>query len=295
MFWGDVLGEHPEAMARLPRESICLNWGYQPDYPEDEIRNTAKLGARQYACPGVSNWSHLTPLLADSFQNIRNMCRYAHKYGAIGLLNTSWGDWGHICDHAFTIPGLLYGAAFSWNAADYSMEEMNEAISFLYYGDRTGDFMRAFTNLTAQESWPWYRAIRWIEAEGEDRNRELREALPGILTTREKNESISRALTEMNRAAVHVREGRRKDIQTLQTAAEGVRVLNETGAYLAWRDAGAEIPHEDPARLAAALEKWYHAYIQVWDRTCRRSTLERTRRRMDELADQLRGREREKE
>ena len=43
-------------------------------------------------------------------------------------------------------------------------------------------------------------------------------------------------------------------------------------------------------QLAAELEKWYHEYIRVWDTTCRRSTLERTRRCMDALADVLRGR-----
>ena len=50
------------------------------------------------------------------------------------------------------------------------------------------------------------------------------------------------------------------------------------------------IPHEDPDALASALEKWYHEYIRVWESTCRRSTLERTRRLMDTLADVLRDR-----
>ena len=181
LFWGDVLGTVPESIRMLPKEGICLNWGYEPDYPEDEIRNTAKLGATQYACPGLNTWSHMIPLLEDSFSNIRAMCRYAHKYGAIGLLNTDWGDWGHICDPAFSIPGILYGAAFSWNAAEVSMEEMNDAISFLYYGDRTGAFMRAFTGLTKKEAFPWYRVIRWIEADEATRPAVLEEAMNGIL------------------------------------------------------------------------------------------------------------------
>ena len=160
MFWGDVLGTVPESYRMLPEGVICLNWGYDPDYPEDEIRNLAKLGAAQYACPGLSTWSHMIPLLEDSFSNIRAMCGHAHRYGAIGLLNTDWGDWGHICDPAFSVPGILYGAAFSWNAAETGMAEMNDAVSFLYYGDRTGAFMRAFTDLTKKEAFPWYQAIR---------------------------------------------------------------------------------------------------------------------------------------
>ena len=274
----------------LPKEGICLNWGYEPDYPEDEIRNTAKLGATQYACPGLNTWSHMIPLLEDSFSNIRAMCRYAHKYGAIGLLNTDWGDWGHICDPAFSTPGILYGAAFSWNAAEVSMEEMNEAISFLYYGDRTGAFMRAFTGLTKKEAFPWYRVIQWIEADEATRPAVLEEAMDGILQAPELNAGLEAAVREMSTAVTSVAENRRALVHTLLTSAEGVRILNEIGLALASMKAGVETDHEDPVALAAALEKWYHEYIRVWERTCRRSTLERTRRLMDALADVLRNR-----
>ena len=290
LFWGDVLGVVPESYNMLPKGVICLNWGYQPDYPEDEIRNLARLGAAQYACPGVSTWSHMTPLLADSFSNIRAMCRYAHKYGAIGLLNTDWGDWGHICDPAFSVPGILYGAAFSWNSEEKTMEEMNEAISLLYYGDRSGRFMRAFEKLTLNEAFPWYRVIRWIESDEAGREGVLAEALPDILKAPEMNARLAEAVLEMDLAAAEMAADRRPDTHTFRVAAEGVRVLNEIGLVLADRTVRPGIPHEDPDALASALEKWYHEYIRVWESTCRRSTLERTRRLMDMLADVLRGR-----
>ena len=290
MFWGDVLGTVPESVKMLPREGICLNWGYAPDYPDDEIRNLAELGATQYACPGLNTWSHMIPLLEDGFCNIRAMCRYAHKYGAIGLLNTDWGDWGHICDPAFSTPGILYGAAFSWNAAEVSMEEMNEAVSFLYYGDRTGGFMRAFTRLTLNEAFPWYQVIRWIEADEAGRAAVLEEAMPDILKAPEMNARLEEALREMDAAVPAMAESKRPLVHALQTAAEGVRVLNEIGLALAAEKAKADVTHQDPVKLAAALEKWYHEYIRVWERTCRRSTLERTRRLMDTLADVLRDR-----
>ena len=290
LFWGDVLGTVPESVKMLPKEGICLNWGYEPDYPEDEIRNLAKLGATQYACPGLNTWSHMTPLLEDGFRNIRAMCRYAHKYGAIGLLNTDWGDWGHICDPAFSTPGILYGAAFSWNAAEVSMEEMNEAVSFLYYGDRTGGFMRAFTALTLNEAFPWYRVIRWIEADEAGRAAVLEEAMPDILKAPEMNARLEAAVRGMDAAVPAMAESRRPLVHSLQTAAEGVRVLNEIGLALAALKGGRDVKHQDPVELASSLEKWYHEYIRVWERTCRRSTLERTRRLMDTLADVLRDR-----
>ena len=290
MFWGDVLGVVPESFNMLPKGVICLNWGYEPDYPEDEIRNLAGLGATQYACPGVSTWGHMIPLLADSFSNIRAMCRYAHKYGAIGLLNTDWGDWGHICDPAFSVPGILYGAAFSWNSGEKTMEEMNDAISFLYYGDRSGNFMRAFEKLTLNEAFPWHRVICWIEADEKDRKRILSETLPEILKAPEKNARLAEAVLEMDIAAAGMAAEKRSVTRTFRAAAEGVRLLNEIGLALAARALNPDIAHEDPSELASGLEKWYHEYIRVWETTCRRSTLERTRRLMDALADILRNR-----
>ena len=28
MFWGDIICGHPELYSQLPKEVICLNWGY---------------------------------------------------------------------------------------------------------------------------------------------------------------------------------------------------------------------------------------------------------------------------
>ena len=51
------------------------------------------------------------------------MCIRDSKYNAIGLLNTDWGDYGHVNDPRLTIPGILYGAAFGWNAEPVEFDE----------------------------------------------------------------------------------------------------------------------------------------------------------------------------
>ena len=52
-FWGDIMWRFPESCAELPKETICLNWGYLPHQRENEIRDIAASGITQYACPGV--------------------------------------------------------------------------------------------------------------------------------------------------------------------------------------------------------------------------------------------------
>lgn len=46
MFWGDIICEFPEAVQELPKETICLNWGYDADWPEDSTRKLSEAGAR---------------------------------------------------------------------------------------------------------------------------------------------------------------------------------------------------------------------------------------------------------
>lgn len=69
------------------------------------------------------------------------MCGYARKYHAEGVLNTDWGDCGHINQPDFSLPGMIYGAVFSWGDDTDSFEELNEQISRLAYGDRSGKFV----------------------------------------------------------------------------------------------------------------------------------------------------------
>ena len=94
MFWGDIICEFPEAVQELPKETICLNWGYDADWPEDSTRKLSEAGARLYNCPGVSGWDQLVNQIRVSYENISRMCQYASNYHAEGLLNTDWGDCG---------------------------------------------------------------------------------------------------------------------------------------------------------------------------------------------------------
>lgn len=84
LFWGDIVWRYKDAYAMLPKETICLNWGYLPNQREDEIRTLAEIGATQYVCPGVCTWNRWVPLIRDSFNNNRAMCGHGRKYGAVG-------------------------------------------------------------------------------------------------------------------------------------------------------------------------------------------------------------------
>ena len=115
MFWGDIICGFPEEIKKLPKETICLNWGYAPDQREEETRKLDEAGATQYLCSGAQGWNNWINPLFNGYENIRRMAGYAVKYNAPGFLNTDWGDFGHINQPDFSIPAMIFGAAFSWN------------------------------------------------------------------------------------------------------------------------------------------------------------------------------------
>lgn len=293
MFWGDIMWRHPEAYKDIPAGTICLNWGYLPNQRENEIRDLAEMGATQYACPGVCTWNRWLPLIRHGFSNNRVMCQHAHKYGAIGLLNTDWGDYGHICQPQFSVPGILYGAAFAWNAEGIAFEEVNRCISFLEYGDRTGRVMETIVELCDHEAFDWHHVVRWIESTDAAEKHAIFTD-PNIPDIAEHaladNAAIDAALAQLRTASVEMDTARRGLVQGLMVSAEGVKLWNDVGLYVASVEEGRSVPHRDGAELAAALEKWYHAYLTMWRDVSKESTVKRTLAIVCAWADYLRAR-----
>ena len=134
MFWGDIVYRHPETYARLPKETICLNWGYLPNQREDEIRTLAEMGATQYACPGVCTWNRWLPLMENSYKNIRVMCRHGQKYHAIGMLNTDWGDGATSQSFVSSVYCQGVAACYSWNADNFDDGDLQQWLDDNVYG-----------------------------------------------------------------------------------------------------------------------------------------------------------------
>lgn len=160
MFWGDIVVKFADAVGELPEGTICLNWGYAADVREDSTRILASAGAKQYVCPGVSGWNQWMPRIRTSYHNIRRMAEYGAKYGAAGLLNTDWGDYGHINDPRFSLPGMVMGACAAWNGSLPEMDAMLEVISRFTYGDDSGRIVSILADLADAPVYSWWHIVR---------------------------------------------------------------------------------------------------------------------------------------
>jgi hexosaminidase len=144
-FWGDIIIKRPELIPELPADAIAMEWGYEASHPfAEHLAQFAAAGLEFYVCPGTSSWNSIAGRTHNALGNIRNAIRTGLEHGASGVLNTDWGDNGHLQPLCVSYLGLLAGAALSWNAGS-SIDErelMGDLLDLHCFGDKNGKLGR---------------------------------------------------------------------------------------------------------------------------------------------------------
>lgn len=149
MFWGDIINnDHPELAAELPRDVIALNWGYEAAHPFSvECERFASSGVPFYVCPGTSTWCSLGGRTDNAIGNLLNAAENGIQYGAIGYLNTDWGDLGHWQVPPVSYLGFVVGAGLSWALQANRDMDVPTILSTFAFEDPTGVMGKVAYNL----------------------------------------------------------------------------------------------------------------------------------------------------
>ena len=167
MFWGDIILKYPKLVPELAgfsrssrhesaqfiqsgltsaatAEIIALNWGYEANHPFDaEATQFAKAKIPFYVCPGTSTWQTLIGKHDNALGNLRNAAKAGKKFGAIGFLNTDWGDGGHPQPLAVSWPMFAAGAVLAWNSKTLDEQNLLAALSRDVFEDLSGKVAQA--------------------------------------------------------------------------------------------------------------------------------------------------------
>ena len=305
MFWGDIICGFPEMIKELPEETICLNWGYSPEQSDEPVKKLAAAGATQYVCSGVNGWNHWIPRYHDAYRNITKMCRYGRENGAIGVLNTDWGDFGQINQQEFSVPGLIYGAAFSWNGEEMAEEEINRRISVLEYQDRSGRLTEIVKEISGKEAVTWkllcdYREVCEQNPEPEEQEKRLAQYMGEELEipvdvdvfcrkAERLNEEIAGQMAEIRTVLTQMDSSSRSTASHFLVAADGIRLMNRLAAMVMdrhWK--GNRFSREERSALAGQMENWLYYYKEMWRASSKESELFRIQGQICWYADELR-------
>jgi hexosaminidase len=214
-FWGDIILHKPELIPELPKDVIALNWGYEFDHPFDiEAAAFASAGVPFYVCPGTGSWLSISGRTDVALGNLANAAENGLKHGAIGYLNTDWGDYGHLQYLPISYLGLAAGAAYSWCYATNRDTSITDALDLHVFRDAAGVMGRVVHDLgnvyqAIHERLKMSSRLFWALVGGEDRVRLFKDV------TREEFDAaearIDAALAPLHRAQMD-----RPDAQLIQ-------------------------------------------------------------------------------
>lgn len=288
MFWGDVICGNPELIKLLPENTICLNWGYAPDQNEEPTKNLATAGVKQYVCPGVAGWNQWMNLIENSYKNITRMCSLGQKYNAVGVLNTDWGDFGHINEPLYSIPGIIYGAAFSWNGEHSEFNEINYQISKLEYKDTTGQFVSLLASIPQYSTFQWDDAVIFFE---KTQWNKVSVAMKEVQFSGDTNEKLESVRRELLKTLQGMDSSCRYIMQYLDVTIEGIKTWNLVGDTIkAWNNSWNR--HDNALfELAERLENWFMAFKALWRKSSKEGDLHHISDIVFWYCNWLRGRE----
>ena len=293
MFWGDIILKSPEFIRELPKDAECLFWNYGWDFDETDVKTIADSGLKFYVCPGVSGWNLLMNRFDYAYKNIAKIVKAGRRYGADGLLNTDWGDFGHINLFANSMPGMALGAALSWNPDDArDLTRFLEDYSTVEYGKQMSGLGGLLNELSLQQTGTWAFIVCWRErrlVDNEfcnDRVREVEQMDPGeAMKGFRRALEIERELTVLPGGGVN-----RTDLEEFVCAARGIALFN--AACLAIKKYDFGFPQTPLAmgcgELAVQIEYWFASFAKVWRVRNQESELYRIRATLQDLCSFLR-------
>jgi hypothetical protein len=138
-FWGDIIVEHPDLIPELPQDAIALEWGYEANHPfAEHCPLFAASGIPFYVCPGTSSWNTVAGRSDNAIGNLLSAAENGLKHGAIGYLNTDWGDRGHWQPLPISYLGFVVGAAYAWALDANRAMDVPRAVGLHAFRDPTG-------------------------------------------------------------------------------------------------------------------------------------------------------------
>lgn len=148
LLWADVVADNPATLAKLPRDVVLLEWGYEAGHPfARRVRRYRKAGFEAWVCPGTSSWCSFAGRTTNALKNLREAARQGRAAGATGYLVTDWGDYGHRQYWPASLAPLVYAAAAAWNGRGLATLDLETAASRFAFSDRTGRAARPWIAL----------------------------------------------------------------------------------------------------------------------------------------------------
>jgi hexosaminidase len=134
MIYGDMILKNPEILAMIPRDIIVVDWDYDPRYHYESPNVFRKAGFDVLASPGVLSYRGPFLDILNSFSNIQRFSRDAYQDNAVGVLISSWNDYGGEQLRELNYYGYAWGAQCAWQPLRSDVSTFDKAFFSDFFG-----------------------------------------------------------------------------------------------------------------------------------------------------------------
>lgn len=134
LMYGDIILRQPEILDMIPKDIIIVDWHYRPAKHYPSIRQFKDAGFAFLVSPGLHNWRQNIPNYNNAWINISGINYEGYLNGALGSVNSSWGDYGGINFREMNYMGYAFGAESSWNPSGMDGKSIRRRFMKQYFG-----------------------------------------------------------------------------------------------------------------------------------------------------------------
>ncbi len=258
MIWADVVHAHPERISEIDPNLVLLDWWYEADFDFGRAKVFARNKLDFMVCPGTSSWNSLFPRVANSLANITGWAKAGRRHGALGLLNTDWGDHGHYNLQGNSLLAYAWGAQEAWSGT-CPAPDFDRAFSRLFFGDPRGQVARLYRDLGAIHE-PGFKVfngspLQYLFFDSVESAYFIKACKKGRIAALQTR--LDRLIERLDSTRAEATRGMR-DLDEIRYAADAssfaLRKAEAGLEYLAWRRSPESLKKPGRARLAEKLE-----------------------------------------
>ncbi len=156
IMYGDVILHHPEILEKLPKDITVVDWHYGPKENNLSPKTFHEAGQRFYVSPSVWNFLTTFPTNMNSVPNIKYLIEDGIEYGASGMINSNWGDYGAETFKEQILYGYAWSAQCAWNFTGSNIGTFNEDFFNDFFGVKNYEgnlIYQTLANDLNQEMW----------------------------------------------------------------------------------------------------------------------------------------------
>ncbi|MCB9249933.1 MAG: family 20 glycosylhydrolase [Ignavibacteriales bacterium] len=148
MMYGDIILSHPEILEKIPEDITIVDWHYFPkfNYPSAKTFDTA--GFNYIVSPTVWNFNAAFPENFFAIPNIQTFIEDGINNNSMGMINSSWGDFGAETFREYNLYGYAWSAQCSWNISESDANNFNKTFFKQFFGTNDNKIELIYKNLT---------------------------------------------------------------------------------------------------------------------------------------------------